>query len=196
MQAAACAASREWAATTRSPGSSSPLNLDPLAGLDHNLKAPAAGVYSQLFKQQAANFENHPNGDMAGDLAETWEITPDGLTLTIQLRQNAKFTAPIDRNVDSEDVLYTYNRFTGKGPTDLPEPSPNRSELAYIDSVTTPDAGTVVMHMGAPNARALYGLANYFNLLIMPKETGTGLRPAGDDGGERPLDSSMAGSPR
>ena len=158
-------------------GSSSPLNLDPLAGLDHNLKAPAAGVYSQLFKQQAANFENHPNGDMAGDLAETWEITPDGLTLTIQLQPNAKFTAPVNRNVDSEDVHYTYNRFTGKGPTDLPEPSPNRSELGYIDSVTTPDAATVVMHMAAPNARALYGLANYFNLLIMPKETGTAFDP-------------------
>ena len=47
-------------------------------------------------------------GAIRGDLAESWEVSPDGLTITMKLRQGVKWhnKAPVNgRAVDADDVL-------------------------------------------------------------------------------------------
>src|SRR3954464_6240620 len=55
-----------------------------------------------------------PNGDVAGDLAESWETSPDGLTVTFKLKPNAHFhtVAPVNgRGVDAQDVVASWERW-------------------------------------------------------------------------------------
>lgn len=79
------------------------------------------------------------------DLAETWEVTPDGLGYTFTLREGLTF-----HNGDpltSEDVRYTYER------TINPDfASPHANKLALVDSFDTPDERTVTLTLSAPFA--------------------------------------------
>ena len=79
------------------------------------------------------------------DLAETWEVTPDGLQYTFHLRQGLTF-----HNGDpltSEDVIYTYNRTI-----DPALATPQANKLALITEITAPDELTVVLKQSAPYA--------------------------------------------
>ena len=100
--------------TFRRQISGTPETLDPHRTQSNTTKGASATIHSFLFKQIASTFENAPNSEMAGDLVDTWEFTPDGLTLNLSLRTDAKFTAPVDRTVDSEDVKFSIDRFLGR----------------------------------------------------------------------------------
>ncbi len=79
------------------------------------------------------------------DLAETWEVTPDGLQYTFRLRPNLTFHngAPLA----AQDVIYTYQR------TINPDfASPQANKLALITEITAPDPLTVVITQSAPYA--------------------------------------------
>ncbi len=49
-----------------------------------------------------------PRMNLIPDLAENWKVSPDGMTYTFQLRQNAKFHD--GRPVTSQDVIYSWER--------------------------------------------------------------------------------------
>jgi ABC-type transport system substrate-binding protein len=49
-----------------------------------------------------------PQLNLTPDLAEKWDVSPDGMTYTFHLRQNAKFHN--GRAVTAEDVLYSLER--------------------------------------------------------------------------------------
>ena len=54
---------------------------------------------------------------VAPDLAESWETSPDGLQITMKLRQGVKWhnKAPVNgRALDIDDVLFSWNRFATK----------------------------------------------------------------------------------
>jgi ABC-type transport system substrate-binding protein len=54
------------------------------------------------------------SGEIGGDLAEGWEFSPDGLTMTYRLRQNAHWhdVPPVGgRLVDTQDVVASWNRW-------------------------------------------------------------------------------------
>ena len=154
--------------------SGTPETLDPHRTQSNTTKGSSAQVHSFLFKQIASTFENAPNSEMAGDLVDAWEFTPDGLTLNLSLRTDAKFTAPIDRTVDSEDVNFSIDRFLGR---EGHEPAPNAVQLDFIETVATPDAATVRLEFGRVFARALWRLADVFNMAILPRETGVAYDP-------------------
>ncbi len=126
-----------------------------------------------LFKQIPVLFDEVPNPEMTGDLVESWEFTPDYDQLSMTLVPNAKFTAPINRTVDSEDVRFSVNRFRGLQGYD---PAPNASQLDFIQGMETPDARTMTFRM-LPLARVLWRLADIFNMHIMPRETGSAFDP-------------------
>ncbi len=79
------------------------------------------------------------------DLAETWEVSPDGLQYTFHLRQGLTF-----HNGDpltAEDVIYTYER------TINPDfASSQANKLALITDITAPDPQTVAITQSAPYA--------------------------------------------
>ncbi len=79
------------------------------------------------------------------DLAETWEVSPDGLQYTFKLRPGLTF-----HNGDplmAADVLYTYER------TKNPDfASPHANKLANVTEITAPDDLTVNLTLSAPFA--------------------------------------------
>jgi peptide/nickel transport system substrate-binding protein len=151
--------------------------LDPHLNSTFTAQTLAGYVQARLLK-----FKTGPNPDVAasyeieGDLAESVETTPDGMTVTYKLRPNAKFQdiAPVSgRVVDSEDVSFSFERFR----TD--PKSTNRAVFGsqqnpLVDKVETPDARTVVVKLVKPYGpfRNLTASPNF--LWIMAKEIGTG----------------------
>ncbi len=79
------------------------------------------------------------------DLAETWEVSPDGLQYTFKLRPGLTF-----HNGDpltSADVVYTHQRTT-----DPDFASPHANKLNAVTEITAPDELTAVVKLSAPYA--------------------------------------------
>ena len=120
--------------------------LDPEANsvnesiwLDQNL-------YSRLLQP------NSTGTGLLPDLAQSWAISPNGLTYTFHLQPDAKFSngSPVTGN----DVVYSIDRsraFAG-GWGFL---------LTAVKSITAPDAHTVVVTLSQPHAPLLADLAMY-----------------------------------
>ncbi len=115
--------------------------LIPLLATDASSHAVAGQVYNGLIKYDK-------NLQIVGDLAETFDISSDGLTITFHLRHGvtwhdgARFTA--------KDVLYTYQvTIDPKTPTAYAE------DFKQVKSITAPDAFTIRVKYGEPFAPAL-----------------------------------------
>jgi peptide/nickel transport system substrate-binding protein len=128
-------------------------------------------VWSRLFRYKPGLLEPSKQ-EIGPDIAETWEWTNNGMTLTVKLRQGVKFhnIPPINgRVMDSGDIVVTWDRFAAT--------SANRSLLANsvnptapILSVTAPDARTVVFQMKEPLVYVENFLGHRGLLNIIPKE--------------------------
>jgi dipeptide transport system substrate-binding protein len=132
--------------------------------------------FSQLFRIQDGIVEN-TKGAIEGDLAESWELSPDKLTLTVKLDPGAGLP-PVPqiangRVMDSSDVLFTWDRMKKQG-TFRTELVNELNPGAPIVSMTAPDAKTVVIKMSEPNATiySLLGTDALGYLFIQPKEAG------------------------
>ncbi len=80
---------------------SGPLTLDPAQATELRSVQYIAQIFSGLVKFT-------PNLELAPDLAEWWEISPDGKTYTFYLRPNAHFHD--GREVTVADVIYSWKR--------------------------------------------------------------------------------------
>jgi len=73
---------------------------------------PLGRIYSRLFKVKGGHLEP-TTGSVEGDLAESWELSPDKLQLTVKMSNKAKFHPfpPVSgRAPNSQDVVFSYNR--------------------------------------------------------------------------------------
>ena len=160
--------------TYRRQISGTPETLDPHRTQSSTTKGASGQVHSFLFKQIASTFENAPNSEMAGDVVDTWEFTPDGLTLNLSLRTDTMFHPPVSRTIDSQDVSFSIDRFLGR---EGHEPAPNAVQIDFIETVGTPDPATVVLGFNRVFSRALWRLADVFNMAVLPTETGVDYDP-------------------
>lgn len=90
----------------------------------------------------ALNFTPNP------DLAESWDVSEDGLTITFHLRQGVLWQNifPVSgREVVADDVVFSYNRY-------LEPESPQRQTLGPITNISAPDKYTVVFEFEEPYA--------------------------------------------
>jgi peptide/nickel transport system substrate-binding protein len=137
--------------------------------------------FANFAQNRLVNFKIGPGVkpyQVKGDLAESWEISNDGLTYTFKLRQGVKFQniAPVSgRLFDSEDVMASYKRFSvGVGEGSLSgnkAGSPLFGGFSTIDSVSAPDKNTVVFKVKKPNAAFLGTMAALSNaFIIFPRE--------------------------
>ncbi len=76
-----------------------PSTLIPILASDSASHSVAALVYNGLVKYDK-------NLNLVGDLAEKWEVSPDGLSITFHLRHGVKWHD--GKEFTSRDVLYTY----------------------------------------------------------------------------------------
>src|SRR5689334_15273662 len=97
---------------------------------------------------------DYANGDVEGDIVESWELSPDKLTLTAKINPNAHFApvAPVNgRSVDARDVVASWERHKGKS-NQRADFANEVNPAAPIVSMTASDDKTVVIKLAAPNA--------------------------------------------
>lgn len=105
-------------------------------------------------------------------LAESWEISDDGLTYTFNLRENVKFHQRSDfrpsRDFNADDVLFSFNRQMNE---DHPYHDVSNQDYAYfgymgmgeaIESIRKLDDYTIEFTLSQPNATFLANLAMDF----------------------------------
>lgn len=115
--------------------------LIPLLATDSSSHAVAGQIYNGLVKYDK-------NLNIVGDLAESFDISRDGLTITFHLRSGVKWHdgAPLT----SKDVLYTYQvTIDPKTPTAYAE------DFKQVKSITAPDSRTIRVTYDSPFAPAL-----------------------------------------
>ena len=151
-----------------------PQTLDPITPVSP-LNPISRLTYGTLVAEKPGKL-GPPTGELQGDFAESWEVSPDRMKITLKLRPGVRWhnVEPVNgREADVDDVLFSWARYT--------EVSPFNS-LAYnganpdapVLSLEPGDSGTVVIKLAEPLSYAL----NYFagfgshtgNLIMMPKE--------------------------
>jgi peptide/nickel transport system substrate-binding protein len=111
-------------------------------------------------------------------LALGYQISADGKTITLPLRQGVKWHD--GKDFTSADVKYTLEEVVKKY-----HPR-GRSLLATLDTVDTPDAHTAILRFSKP---ALYipGTLTYIDMPIMPKHIYEGTDPRTSPAGNSPI---------
>lgn len=102
-----------------------------------------------------------PDLSLVPRLATEWSFSPDGLTLTMKLRSDAKFHDGEPFNAEAAKANLDRART-------LPD-SLRRSELASVDTVEAPDATTLVMKLKRPDATLLAQLTDRAGMMLAPK---------------------------
>ncbi|HWO72085.1 MAG TPA: ABC transporter substrate-binding protein, partial [Dehalococcoidia bacterium] len=121
------------------------------------------------------------SGDIVGELAEGWEISPDGLTATFKLRPNAKWqpVAPVNgRAVDAEDVAATWTRWRSVSGTRATIDNSVNPD-APVQSVAATDSRTAVLKLAFPAVTlpSLLSASVGQAFHIMPREAGQNYDP-------------------
>jgi peptide/nickel transport system substrate-binding protein len=111
--------------------------------------------YSLLLKVDP---DNYPK--LKPDVAESWTVSPDGLTYTFKIRAGVAFHDGTP--LTSKDVKATFDRIRNP-PAGIV--SIRKELFADIASIDTPDPATVVMKLREPDASFLDTLALPYNCL-------------------------------
>ncbi|WP_199432645.1 ABC transporter substrate-binding protein [Qaidamihabitans albus] len=138
--------------------------INPLESSDPTAMGIVSGtVYSKLVE-----FKTGPGVEgleVVPDLAESWEITPDGLTYTFQLRDDVRWhdVAPVNgRPFVADDVVATFQAL--KQSTGV-----HGWMIEPVTDISAPDEHTVVFTLSRPYSPLLEYLAYHFNM-ILPRE--------------------------
>lgn len=105
------------------------------------------------------------DGKSAPLLADSWQFAPDGLSLTMTLKQGITFQDGTPFN--AEAVLFTFTRLQNSGTPDTPSLSPLYDAFKDV-TMETPDSQTIVFHFSEPTYDFLTTLRNDYAAIISP----------------------------
>jgi peptide/nickel transport system substrate-binding protein len=106
-------------------------------------------------------------------------VSADGMTITVHLRDDVRFSPPVDRKVTSHDVAYAFARFFSAnvaGPyvsnyADLVgAPAKPTVGVHPIPGITTPDPDTIVFRLRRPTSEAFIGALSLPASAPVPEE--------------------------
>ncbi|MEF8869828.1 MAG: ABC transporter substrate-binding protein, partial [Haloarculaceae archaeon] len=130
-----------------------------LTGLDpHKTSSVVSWVVVYNVAEGLVTFED---GEPVGRLADSWEISDDGLQYTFTLKEGVMFHPPVDREMVAEDVVYSFERMNQEGAMG--------GDLAAMESVEADGDYTVTFTLSEP-------FAPFFNFLgrvpwvVVPEE--------------------------
>jgi peptide/nickel transport system substrate-binding protein len=125
-----------------------PTFIDPAVGNDYSSSTSLVNLYDTLV---------FPNAQAGLDpwLAESWDVSDDGLTYTFHLRQGVKFHDGSE--LLASDVVYSYNRLhdIGEGFAYL---------ITGVEEVSAPDDYTVVFKLEQPSGLFVPSLVRLYVL--------------------------------
>lgn len=132
--------------------SGDPLTFNPDFQVDDNGFVPTLNIYSMLVTL---------NSDYAviPELAKSWDVASDGLTITFHLVENAKWHD--GQPVTSDDVKYTFDTIKATAS------APANPFFAPVDSIDAPDPATVVFKMKSPSP-SLIPFLGWYSTNILP----------------------------
>lgn len=122
-----------------------------------------ANIYSQLLKPNAETYEPEP------DLAESYDLSEDGLIYTFHLRKDAEFHKGYGP-VTAEDVKFTFERLL-----DPAVRSPFRADMVAVDRIEAVDPQTVKFQMKSPDMSFIRKVIAYRPGYIVSKKAVTEL---------------------
>ena len=129
-------------------------SLDPAKIASQTDRLIAINVYSRLIRAVPGSAEVEP------DLAESWEVSEDGLTYTFKLRRGVTWQGGYG-TFTSDDVRFTveYHQLDSVA---------SRVGLVFenIASVETPDENTVIFHLSQPTPALMASLAWHAGFII------------------------------
>ncbi|MDQ3134238.1 MAG: ABC transporter substrate-binding protein [Acidobacteriota bacterium] len=154
--------------------SSDPGGLNPAVTTQGGVHLICGSIFSGLV---AHDFGLNP----VPDLAERWQVSPDGRTYTFHLTPGAEFHDGVP--LTSEDVRFTFEQLLMK------YHSRTRTSLGdNLRRVVTPDPHTVVFEFDRPYA-AFLQLIDVTNAPVMPKHLYEGTDPLTIPHNTRPIGS-------
>ncbi|MBC6442144.1 MAG: ABC transporter substrate-binding protein [Rhodobacteraceae bacterium] len=112
---------------------------------------PGAQIFASPLRYDE-NWEPQPY------LAESWEVSEDGLSVTLNLRKTAKFHD--GQPITSEDVAFSVDVIKANHPF--------KSMFAPVESVKTPDAHTAVLKLSRPHPALMLAMSGQL-MSIIPK---------------------------
>ncbi|WP_019170332.1 ABC transporter substrate-binding protein [Pseudaminobacter salicylatoxidans] len=139
-------------------------NFDPLASTEFGVHSRLGLALNRLVEWKTGPDIAYGQFVPKPALAESWEISEDGLTYTFHLRRGVVWQdiAPVSgRPFVAADVMATYEAIRQSGV--------QKGQLSTVDSIAAPDDHTLVITLKRPNVVLLQALAHQ-NMWILPKE--------------------------
>jgi peptide/nickel transport system substrate-binding protein len=142
-----------------------PTGLDPEAVLNNTSGFVMATIYDGLIRYKPGTVEVEPG------LAESWDVSADGLTYTFHLRRGVKYQdgtpfnaqaviAGLDRQLKKDDPNYIFNTVPVQSYLDF--------TYGSVASYRPIDDSTVELKMKVPSAALLASLAMVWNGVVSP----------------------------
>ncbi|EKF23158.1 bacterial extracellular solute-binding s, 5 Middle family protein [Mycolicibacterium hassiacum DSM 44199] len=101
--------------------------LDPLIAYSSESWQVIRALTRQLVTYPGSPESIGADTEIVPDLAESWEVSPDGLTYTFTLRDGIKFSGATDREITAHDFVYAIKRF--------PDPNAQVSAITYYNAL-------------------------------------------------------------
>ena len=156
---AAWAQSPKRGGTLRVSNGGDPPDFDVHQTVTYLTQFVGAPCYSTLLRIDSGDYNR-----LVPDLAEKWEVSADGKTVTFQLRRGVVFHNGTP--MTAEDVIYSLDRIR-KPPRGII--SPRKGQLGNIACIEAPDPYTVVIHLTQPQADFPFLVSNPFNVIYCKK---------------------------
>ncbi len=133
-----------------------PPHLDPTS-------AAAGAIDSVLYSNVFEGLTRFMgDGSIVPGLAESWEISDDGLVYTFKLHGGVTFHD--GTTMDAEDVKFSLDRARAEDSTNA-----QKGLFAGITDVTVVDPGTVQVTLGEPNGNFLFNMAWGDAVIVAPE---------------------------
>ncbi|WP_375174361.1 ABC transporter substrate-binding protein [Pseudooceanicola sp.] len=133
-----------------------PPHLDPTS-------AAAGAIDSVLYSNVFEGLTRFgPDGSVGPGLAQSWEISDDGLTYTFKLAEGVKFHD--GTTMDSEDVKFSLDRARAEDSTNA-----QKALFAGIENVEATDPTTVTVTLKNPDGNFLFNMAWGDAVIVAPE---------------------------
>jgi peptide/nickel transport system substrate-binding protein len=149
-----------------------PRHLNPTVQSGIATAVPGTQIFVSLVRYDA-DWKPHPY------LAKSWELSPDGLSMKVQIVENAKFHD--GKPITSEDVKFSIET--------VKKYHPFKAMYAPVTAVETPDEHTAIIKLEHPHPALLLAMSSAL-LVIIPKH----IFGDGQDVRTHPANSNPVGS--